>query len=89
MAAVRWWVIIRWFGFGWSPLEKRRDQERERECAIRLKNFAETVKLILKSARGYILLSLIFFFSRLCRLSTWRAAFSCHKEMRNDFIMTV
>lgn len=62
MAAVRWWVIIRWFGFGWSPLEKRRDQERERECAIRLKNFAETVKLILKSARGYILLSLIFFF---------------------------
>lgn len=59
MAAMRWWVVIRWFRFGWSPLEKWR--EREHECAIRLKNFAEIVKLILKSARGYILLSLIFF----------------------------
>lgn len=62
MAAVRWWDIIRWFGFGWSPLEKWRDQERERECAIRLKNFAEIVKLILKSARGYILLFDFCFF---------------------------
>jgi len=48
-------------------MELFRKTERSRKSmsmseAIRLKNFREIVKRILKSAKGYILLSLIFFF---------------------------